>query len=322
MSSQTTPRTPPVVLPVELPVVVGVALDGSTAAVDVAAHQAVALDAPLLLVHVLDVPAVDAYAGSYGPVLMEVSEILHEAAARARLVTGDRVQVTTERVDSGGLGPQLTALADQARLVVLQHRHLSRAHRLVSGSTVTGLAARTRTPVLSVPEGWSPDDRAPVVAVGVQDVDEAGPLLRLALDEAACRDASLVVVHACGRKAGPGRADLDETVREDGLARARTALEAVLEPLRATCPGTYVTVDVRRAPAAETLLDVTGEASLLVMGRRHHRLPLGSHLGPTVRTVLHLSPCPVLLAPEGRTPEVRTQEHHRSPAPDFAAVLY
>lgn len=305
--------------PATLPVLAAVALDGSDAAVDVAAHLAVLLDAPLHLVHVLDVPAVDAYAGSYSTVLEEVDAILHRAAERARLVIGDRVEVKVERVDSGGLGPQLTARADRSRLVVLEHRHLSRAHRLVTGSTVAGVAAHTTAPVLSVPEGWQPDAQLPVVAVGVQDVEEAGHLVHLALDEADLRDARLVVTHAWWQPRGFDRADHDEAFRDDHLAGARTALEAALEPLRAKYPDTEVTLDLRHAPAAETLVEVATDASLLVMGRRHHRMPLGSHLGPTVRAVLHHSTCPVLLAPQ-----VPVTENHRTPTRTrgFAGVLY
>lgn len=305
--------------PAPLPVLAAVALDGSDAAVDVAAHLAVLLGAPLHLVHVLDVPAVDAYAGSYGVVLEEVDAILHRAAERARLVVGDRVEVTVERVDSGGLGPQLTARADRSRLAVLQHRHLSRTHRLVTGSTVAGLAAHTTAPVLSVPEGWQPDGHLPVVAVGVQDVEEAGHLLRLALDEADLHDARLVVTHAWWQPRGYDRAELDETYREEHLAGVRTALESALEPLRANYPDTDVTLDLRHAPPAETLVEVAADASLLVLGRRHHLMPLASHLGPTVRAVLHHSTCPVLLAPQ-----VPVAEHHHTPTRtrDFAGVLY
>lgn len=305
--------------PASLPVLAAVALDGSGAAVDVAAHLAVLMDAPLHLVHVLDVPAVDAYAGSYGVVLEEVDAILHRAAERARLVIGDRVEVEVERVDSGGLGPQLTARADHSRLAVLQHRHLSRAHRLVTGSTVAGLAAHTTVPVLSVPEGWQPDGHLPVVAVGVQDVEDAGHLLRLALDEADLRDARLVVTHAWWQPRGYDRAELDEAFRDEHLAGVRSELESVLAPLRRKYPDTDVTFDLRHAPPAETLVEVAKEASLLVLGRRHHLMPLGSHLGPTVRAVLHHSTCPVLLAPQ-----VPVAEHHRQPVRtrDFAGVLY
>lgn len=305
--------------PAPLPVLAAVALDGSDAAVDVAAHLAVLLGAPLHLVHVLDVPAVDAYAGSYGGVLEDVDSTLRRAAERARLVTGDRVAVTVERIDSGGLGPQLTARADRSRLAVLQHRHLSRTHRLVTGSTVAGLAAHTTAPVLSVPEGWSSDGRLPVVAVGVQDVEEASHLLRLALDEAALRDARLVVTHAWWKPRGYDQAELDEAFRDEHLAGVRTALESALEPLRAKYPHTEVTLDLRHAPPAETLVEVAADASLLVLGRRHHLMPLGSHLGPTVRAVLHHSTCPVLLAPQ-----VPVEEHHRTPTRtrDLAGVLY
>jgi hypothetical protein len=47
-----------------------------------------------------------------------------------------------------------------------------------------------------------------------------------------------------------------------------------------------ITVDVRHAPPTRALLDASSESLLLVLGRRHHRLPIGSHLGPVARAVL------------------------------------
>jgi nucleotide-binding universal stress UspA family protein len=37
-----------------------------------------------------------------------------------------------------------------------------------------------------------------------------------------------------------------------------------------------------------------------VIGRRHHLLPLGTHLGPVARAALAHSTCPVLITPDAR----------------------
>ena len=48
----------------------------------------------------------------------------------------------------------------------------------------------------------------------------------------------------------------------------------------------------------EAMLRATEGSDLVVLGRRHHLLPLGSHLGPVARGVLARSACPVLVTPE------------------------
>jgi hypothetical protein len=55
---------------------------------------------------------------------------------------------------------------------------------------------------------------------------------------------------------------------------------------------------VQHAVPAEALLARGASSQLLVIGRRHHLLPLGSHLGPVARAVLHYGIEPVLLNPE------------------------
>jgi hypothetical protein len=67
----------------------------------------------------------------------------------------------------------------------------------VAGSTVSGVAARARVPVVSVPEDWTLRVEVPaVVTVGVQEPVEAGPLVRQALELARERDARVLVLHA------------------------------------------------------------------------------------------------------------------------------
>jgi nucleotide-binding universal stress UspA family protein len=69
-------------------------------------------------------------------------------------------------------------------------------------------------------------------------------------------------------------------------------------PLRQEFPDVEVSLAVLSAPPAEALLEAAQGSDLVVLGRRHHLLPLGSHLGPVTRTLLDRSPCPVLVTPE------------------------
>jgi nucleotide-binding universal stress UspA family protein len=187
-----------------------------------------------------------------------------------------------------------------AQLLVLQHRALDRLHRLFTGSVVLGVARRSHVPVISVPEGWTarPDETPAVVTAAVQNPSEAPALLRVAFVEAKARGASLVVLHAWWLDSGYDVVVVDDTVRADWNARSEQELEPVLKPLRAEFPDVDVTIQVRHAPPLEAVLDAAEVSDLVVLGRRHHRLPLGSHLGPVARGTIAHSTCPVLVTPE------------------------
>ena len=57
-------------------------------------------------------------------------------------------------------------------------------------------------------------------------------------------------------------------------------------------------MDVRHAPPVEAVLDAAETCDLIVLGRRHHLLPLGSHLGPVARAALGHATTPVMITPE------------------------
>ncbi|HRD59830.1 MAG TPA: universal stress protein, partial [Nocardioides sp.] len=54
--------------------------------------------------------------------------------------------------------------------------------------------------------------------------------------------------------------------------------------------------------------DAGDVSDLLVLGRRHHLLPLGTHLGPVARAALDHASCPVLITPELAVVAVATDE--------------
>jgi nucleotide-binding universal stress UspA family protein len=97
----------------------------------------------------------------------------------------------------------------------------------------------------------------------------------------------------------------------------------VLAPLRASSPDVEVSVLVRHAPPAEAVLDAAEVSDVLVLGRRHHLLPLGTHLGPVARAALGHAANPVLITPEMAVPSVRaTRERRAGDLIDDLAPLY
>lgn len=289
-------------------IVVGVGTDDIDAALMFAAEEARRTRSALHLVHVIQIPADEAYAGAYGGALEVGTGTLDLAVARARELAGPDVVVTCERIDDGWIVADLVGRGDAGRMVVLQHRKLGKLRRVFGGSVANGVAARAHVPVVSVPEGWSPSSARPaLVTAAIQDPQEASLLLRTAFEEAGLRGASLVVLHGWWLASGYDVVVVDQDYRDQWAARFRDEIAPVLTAVREDFPDVEVTVRVLHAPPAEAVLDAAETSDLLVIGRRHHLLPLGTHLGPMARAVLGHSACPVLVTPEARSDDVRAQ---------------
>jgi nucleotide-binding universal stress UspA family protein len=280
-------------------VVVAIGADGYEAELQFAVAAARRTGRPVHLVHVLELPAGDAYVGVYGGALDTAKKTLDEASTRAEELAGHDVAVTAELVESGWVVNDLVRRAEHASTLVMQHRALSRVKRVFTRSLVHSVAGRTHVPVVSVPEGWSPE-REPkgFVTAAVQDPVEAPALLRAAFEESRSRGARLVVLHAWWLASGFDVVVVDKDVRDEWAARGHQELAPVLAPLREEFPDVEVTVHVQHAPVVEAVLDGAEGSDLLVLGRRHHLLPVRSHLGPVARAALDHATCPVLITPE------------------------
>jgi nucleotide-binding universal stress UspA family protein len=207
--------------------------------------------------------------------------------------------VTSELTGAGGIVGELVSRSDGARMVVVEHRDLGRLHRFFTGSRSSGVAARARSAVVVVPAKWQPRQSRPaLVTVGVQHVDEAENVLRAGFEAARERDADLVVLHAWWLANGYDDVVVDAAALAEWDVRAKRELAPVLDPLSARYPTVATTVDIRHVPPVEGVLAAAARSDLLVIGRRHHLMPLGSHLGPVSRAVIGRSPVPVLLVPE------------------------
>lgn len=280
-------------------IVVGIAAEGSAAALEFAVAEARRTSRPLHLVHVLMLPGGAAYADIYGAIRGSADETLTQAMAMATHLAGTDIDVTGEIVDHGWTVDDLVEGSAGHPMLVLQHRALKGVHRLFAGSIVQSVAGRSQVPVVSVPESWVPRVDTPlVVTAAVQDAAEAPALLRIAFEAARARGASLVVMHAWWLASGYDMVVVDGAYRSQWTDRSRREMEPVLAPLRAEFPDVSVEVDVRHAPPVEAVLDAAETCDLLVLGRRHHLLPLGSHLGPVARAALGHATTPVLITPE------------------------
>lgn len=281
-------------------IVVAVGYHGCDAAVEFAVAEAQRTQSPVHLVQVTGLPDTAEYA-VYSSTIHDVDATIEQALAHTRKLAAESdIAVTGERVEDPSHVRALVRHADRGRMMVLQHRRIGALHRIVTGSTTNGVAARAAVPVVSVPEDWSPATAGSIVTVAVQDEHEASEVMRAGFEQARARHASLVVLHAWWMASGYDVPVVDGTVKREWVERAQRFLTPALTTLRAEFPDVDATVQVLHAPPTEALLDAAQQSSLLVIGRRHHLLPLGSHLGPHARATLNHSACPVLVVPPAR----------------------
>jgi nucleotide-binding universal stress UspA family protein len=211
--------------------------------------------------------------------------------ARDRLVEllgedADEIPVTTE-LSHDTVIQALVAAGAHAQVLVLQHRGMGQDGGARMLSVTLGVAARTRAPVLAVPDTWHPGPSVEtrVVTVGVIDPSVSSGVVRAAVREAAAIGARLRLVHATGQEDEAG-----------GVARGLRAGFAQVCQERPHVPVEVVVAPERPETA---LVEHSGDSSLLVVGRRHARMPMTPRLGHVVRAVLRRSTCPVLVLNPG-----------------------
>jgi nucleotide-binding universal stress UspA family protein len=264
---------------------------------------------PLHVVHVLQLPAAEAYA-AYAIALEAAKTTLADLVQQTSSLTADEVPVTGEVVNDSGVVHELTRGTRGASMIVMEHRAFSPTHRLLVGSVVKSVVSRAAVPVVSVPQSWtSTQHRTGRVTAAIQDPEGATAILRAAFEVAERRHTALVVLHAWWLASGYDVVAVDEPLRAERAAEFRRQLAPALHQLEQDFPTVDVTVEVRHAPPLEAVLDAAAASDIVIIGRRHHLLPLGSHLGPVARGVLAHSPVPVLITPEPVTTPTAATAH-------------
>ncbi|MFI9565908.1 universal stress protein [Streptomyces rishiriensis] len=295
-----------------------VGLDGSResrAAAEWAAREAKLRGLPLKIVHVWEpVPEPMAQAPLLGAETHQhwTERVPREAAQGLRL-RHPGVEVCTEQV-SGHPADALAEAAKSAELLVLGSRALGGLGGFMVGSVgLSALAYADRPVVLVRALEVAADEHEPdpvgvpsaatpflpvVLGLDVEHPDET--LIEFAFDAARRRATSLRIVHgwnpppyyAYGTPADPA---LHEAL---ALADAEALAEAV-RPWRRKFPDVAVVEASRYGSAALHVVDAAREASLVVVGRRIRRSPLGAHIGHVTHAVLHHCAAPVAVVPHG-----------------------
>ncbi|QNE74293.1 universal stress protein [Streptomyces finlayi] len=232
---------------------------------------------------------------------------LGETADRLREEYPD-LDVGVEQVFGRPAEALLSATAE-AEVLVMGSRGLGVLSGFLAGSVSMPVIARAECPVVVVRPGaraegelWPEagdsvaDTRQHLdVVLGLDLSRPCDELIAYAFAAASARAVGLRVIH--GRTA-PAAFDFDPAATDPGHRVARelgeaSALTDVLRPWRGTFPDVEVTEQCVVGRAAGHLVDASAEASLLVVGRRVRRAPVGTHVGPVTHAVLHHAAAPV-----------------------------
>ena len=231
---------------------------------------------------------------------MEAAEALRDfgedalrAAARRVKDTAPAVEVDTQLV-MGSAPAVLINASTHAALVVVGRNPIHGLERMLSGSTSTPVAARSRAPVVSVPAGWNRQSDAATVVVGTDGSSQGRAALAFAFDEASRRGAPLTAVRVWAVPPSWAFDVVSMTSEKEWLEDAEIALAEDLAGYSEQYPDVAVTRIVDCSPSpARTLVSRAAGAGLLVIGARGHGGIPGLDMGMVARIVLAHADVPV-----------------------------
>ncbi|RCW39631.1 nucleotide-binding universal stress UspA family protein [Halopolyspora algeriensis] len=249
------------------------------------------------LTHVPEMPGVSLPESYHHAVRRQVEQWLRKAAETAGVEVPD-AEVDTEM----RTGSARTVLIDEsktAQLMVVGSRGLGGFSGLILGSVAVALCRHGHCPVavLRGPDNGAAIAEQPVV-VGVDGSRGGEPALTWAFEAAAARSVELVALHAwhdmvVGEMWTRAQAD-------DSWGSVQDDEERLLAENLAGWRETYPDVAVRQVASygkpARVLLEHAQNAQLMVLGARGRGGFAGLLLGSTSQTLIHHSPCPVVVA--------------------------
>ncbi|WP_144121075.1 universal stress protein [Catellatospora sichuanensis] len=281
------------------PVVAGV--DGSAqalAAVRMATREAAWRGVSLRIVHAFIWPLMHVNVGA--PPSVPEGGLRHDAeralaqAADTAAATDATVAVSTDLVTGGASGVLLHA-ARNASLLVLGDRGLGGFSGLLLGSVAVHVTSHIETPVLVV---RGDDNRTGPVVLGVDGSPGAAGAVAAAFAEADQRRCELLAVRVW-HEPQTGIPPVPESYASE-LADERDLIDTACGSCRQRHPDVPVRQEVRAGPVARTLVDLSGQAQLVVVGARGRGGFAGLLLGSVSQQLLHHAACPVLVVRHAR----------------------
>ena len=197
------------------------------------------------------------------------------------------------------VGAAVTTIVDAAKdseLVVVGSKGAGAFAAFVLGSIAHGVAHRSKSPTVLVPDGHVGTAIGRIV-VGSDGSPAAQLALQWAQREAAVWNADLDIVHVWDYPYAPTKiSDLsaEEQMERDAEALLAEAANAFANPALAE-PGRGGRVDIRllRGSPGQTLVEAAAGADLLVVGARGRGALRSAVLGSTSSYAIHHAVCPI-----------------------------
>lgn len=185
-------------------------------------------------------------------------------------------------------------------MLVVGNRGLGGFASLLLGSVSQQVATHATGPVVVV-RGRA-DRPSGEIAVGVDGSASAQRALALGFDEAQRRGCGLLAVRSYPVPAAPYAMDLPPLPYDlDAAGRdAARTLDAALTPWRDKYPAVPVKALTEPGSPARTLVEVSSDAILIIIGSRGHGALVGGLLGSVGQQLLHHADCPVMIVRPGQ----------------------
>jgi len=138
----------------------------------------------------------------------------------------------------------------------------------------------------------------PPVVVGVDGSEESVAALRWAVRYASATGApvwALLAWHYPTVAGQPPVGHAPEAVNEEVEAEEKAILAEAIGKVAADAPGVHVEGKIRYGHPAEVLIEESGHADVLVVGRRGHTRVIGRHLGSVSQHCVNVAQCPVVV---------------------------
>lgn len=201
------------------------------------------------------------------------------------------------------VGPPARTLAEVAagsRMLVVGRRGMGTFRRLLIGSTSESVATTSTTPVVIVPDRWTPGDHGGPVLVALDDSDDQGAVIEFAIDEATERGLPVRFVHVWDLPAGYSWDGMNVAgVSSEWAENAEGHLENLAAQWRQKYPHQVIEIEVRRGHAVDGIITAAADsdAQLLIIGNHHRSRLADVLLGSVTRGVLHHASCPLAVVP-------------------------
>ncbi|MFF9572736.1 universal stress protein [Streptomyces sp. NPDC014685] len=193
---------------------------------------------------------------------------------------------------SGFPAPVMAGLSQEAAMVVLGSRHLSRTEEFLSaGSLVVPVTAQARCPLVVVGDAEHSTQDPSHLVVGVDGSESSRAALALAFEEADLR-------HCALRAVAVWQPPVFSPHRSDTLFHTeRRLLAETTAGWAGKYPDVRITHEVLVGSPVETLAEAAEHALAVVVGRRGRGGYTGMRVGSVVHGLLHRARCPVITVP-------------------------